>query len=779
MLNELARQQLMPCAVGGEIKMAQFKFTNGALRLIFMTSVAGAALISMPVQAQSAGGSAAQADKASDDDGAIIVTARRREETLIDVPMAVSAYSAETIANRGIQNISEIAQSAPSVTIEASRATNSTLTAFIRGVGQQDPLAGFEPGVALYIDDVYMARPQGALLDVYDVERVEILRGPQGTLYGRNAVGGAIKYVTRKLSADPSLDLRLSVGSYDQHDAVAKFSLPLSDTVRIGLAGATLNHDGYGQNFTTGKGNYDKNVKALRGSIEFLPSDALFVRISGDYSVDDSDPVAGWRPFPGKVSGTPVTASVYDTYAGAASNASTAGISGQNQVIAKGVQGLIELHASDTVTLKSITAWRKDDTKSVIDFDSLAIDDFDAPVIYHNKQVSQELQLVYQSDRLNGLIGFYYLDAKASNDFDVVLGQLGRLVFNAPLTAYTGGSVNTKAWSLFADLTYDLTDKLSATVGGRYTSDQRDADIFRANYLGEGSPFFGNTSAIFLAATSDFQASRTFKNFSPRAVLSYKANDNLNLYTSFSRGFKAGSFDPRGANFATPEVVKGYSPEILDSYEAGVKARFGHSYLNLAAFYSNYKDLQVPGSLAIDTNGDGIDDSFVGAVTNAGKAVIKGVELEGKLALGGGLSLIANGSLLDPKYKIFMLNGVNVADQRRIQNTPKFQSYLAINYAGELGSGKINFNASWSHKSSITQFETPTPDIDEKAYELFDASLIWNLENGLSLGLHGKNLADKHYKTSGYFFPTLGLENNISAFYGAPRTITFSLGYHF
>lgn len=743
------------------------------LRSALLATLSTAFIAPIQVQAQSVG--AAEAE-----DGTIIVTARRREEALQDVPMAITAFSSAALENRGVENISEIAQSAPSVTIEPSRATNSTLTAFIRGVGQQDPLAGFEPGVALYIDDIYLARPQGALLDVYDVERVEILRGPQGTLYGRNAVGGAIKYVTRKLAADRSMDLKFTYGTFNQMDAVAKVSMPLGETVRLGLAAASLNRDGYGTNLTTGRDHYNKQVIALRGSMEFLPSDALFVRLSADYTDDDSNPVAGWRPFVGKLSGTAVTSNPYDTYAGASTNASTRGIDGNNEGKAWGMQTLIELNASDALTLKSITAWRKDNTESVIDFDSLAIDDFDAPVIYRNNQISQELQMLYQSDKLNGVVGLYYLDAKASNDFDVVLGQLGRIAYRAPLISYTGGSVNTKAWSIFADLSYNFSDLLSLTLGGRYTNDKRSADIFRANYLGQGSPFFGNTSAFLLARTSDFEATRTFKNFSPRAVLAIKPSEAVNLYGSFSRGFKAGSFDPRGANFSSPEVVNGYSPEILDSYEAGIKTRFGRSSVNMAAFYSNYKDLQVPGSLPIDSNKDGVDDGFVGAVTNAGKAVIKGVELEANLRLAKGLTLVANGSLLDPKYKEFYVAGVNVANARRIQNTPKMQSFLGLGYEFAMAGGSVNLFGSWSHKSAITQFEIPVAAIDQKAYDIFDASIVWrDSESGLSFGVHGKNLTDTLYKTSGYNFPTLGLENNISVFHGAPRTVAATLGYKF
>src|SRR5690606_701147 len=158
----------------------------------------------------------------------VVVTARRRSESLQDVPIAVTAFSGDELKLRGAADITEIAQATPSVTLEPSRATNSTLTAFIRGVGQQDPLAGFEQGVALYLDDVYMARPQGALLDIYDVERIEVLRGPQGTLYGRNAVGGAIKYVTRRLGDEPELRLKGSLGSYNQRDVIATAALPLA-----------------------------------------------------------------------------------------------------------------------------------------------------------------------------------------------------------------------------------------------------------------------------------------------------------------------------------------------------------------------------------------------------------------------------------------------------------------------------------------------------------------------------------------------------------------------
>jgi iron complex outermembrane recepter protein len=155
------------------------------------------------------------------------VTARRRTELLLDVPIAVTAYSGEQLERQGAIDLTDIGDTTPNVTLETSRGTNTTLTAFIRGVGQQDPVAGFEQGVGLYLDDVYLNRPQGAVLDIYEVERIEVLRGPQGTLYGRNTIGGAIKYVTRRLADDPRLSVRANFGMYRQADVIVTGSTPL------------------------------------------------------------------------------------------------------------------------------------------------------------------------------------------------------------------------------------------------------------------------------------------------------------------------------------------------------------------------------------------------------------------------------------------------------------------------------------------------------------------------------------------------------------------------
>ena len=756
-----------------------------------LAAAVGAALLAIAVVPTTA-----VAQDARDDKGAsrvleeIITTARRREENLQDVPAAVTAFSAKDLELSGASDITEIAQAAPSVTIEPTRASNSTLTAFIRGIGQQDPLAGFEQGVALYIDDVYIARPQGALLDIYDVERIEVLRGPQGTLYGRNAVGGAIKYVTRRLGNEPSFRAKASIGTYGQQDLVLTGSVPVSDTFRVGATLASLNRDGYGDNLTTGDEHYNKDILAYRISAEFEPTDSVLVRLAYDKTDDDSNPVAGYRVAPALASGNPVLGDVRDTEAGASQNLSTAGINGNQNVESEGLHLSIDWELNDSWLLRSITASREDYSESVIDFDSLPVDDFDAAVIYDNDQLSQEFQVLFSGDRMNAVAGLYYLEAEAANDFDIVLGALGRAVFLTELTSYTGGIVDTKAWSLFADVTYDLTDDLSVSVGGRYTEDERSAYIFRAQYLGPGgSPFFGNDAAVQLALLTDYAAQRTYDDFTPRINFAYRLNDDASVYAGYSQGFKAGSFDPRGSNFVTPEAERGFDPETLDSFEVGYKATLldGRARTNIALFFSDYEDVQIPGSVGFDSDNDGLNDDFVGAVTNAGAAEIKGIEFEGNLLMTDNLSAQLSFSLLDAEYTEFLINGVDVSNERAIQNTPETMAYLGLTYTTGLYNGSLAVNVNLSHRGDIVQFELPAPIIDQDAYTLYNLSAVWvSDDDRWSVGLHGKNLGDEDVKTAGYCFGAtgacplvLGFEDNTTIFYGPPRTVTATVEYRF
>ena len=741
------------------------------------------------------------------DEGEIIVTARRREESLSDVPVAVTAYSGEQLEAQGALDITDLGDTTPNVTLENSRGTNSTLTAFIRGVGQQDPVSGFEAGVGIYLDDVYLNRPQGAVLDIYDVERIEILRGPQGTLYGRNTIGGAIKYVTRQLPQEFALKARATYGTYNQADGVVTASAPLGDIIRVGGSIARLSRGGFGDNLTlAGVENYNKDVWAGRGSVELGGYDApVLIRISGDYTRDKSDARNGHRLVTSLLTGAPVLNNVFDTRAGLNTP--------KQDVKAYGFAINAAAQLTDTVTLKSISAWRKDRSFTPIDFDSLLSVDVDVPALYRNEQVSQEFQLLYEGDRLNGLVGFYYLDADSSTQFDVILGTTGTLLNLPGLNAYTEGQVKTKTWSVFGDFTFDLTEQLAFSVGGRYTNDERTSRILRQTKIGGSSPLFGGT-AIPIATVTNFSGEAKFTDFNPRASVSFKPNDDHMVYASYAQGFKGGGFDPRGDARIAPDTDRNgirsyqeiydfflFDPETVDSYELGWKGNFGPARFAVTGFYGDYRNVQIPGSVGVDANNDGIFESFAGVTTNAAKANFKGVEVEtftrfARDFAGDNSALTFTGTLgyIDGQYKQYIVGGVDVSNLRRIQNTPKWTASATLG----LEMGAFNASTTYSYRSKTNQFEVPSAFLDQKGYGLFDANLTWSSANDrFSLGLHGKNLFDKEYITSGYQFlsvaadgtplragngnviPSLGREGIVTAFYGNPRQVFVTAGFKF
>ncbi len=769
----------------------------------FQHSVSYAALVSglATVMLVPTAAHAQQTEAASQDtgDGIIVVTARRREERLVDVPLSITAISGDDLVASGVQDITEIGQEIPNLTLEVSRGTNTTLTAFIRGVGQQDPVAGFEAGVGLYVDDVYLNRPQAAVLDIYDVERIEVLRGPQGTLYGRNTIGGAIKYVSRRLPDDTSVKIRGTYGSYDQADLIVTASTPITDSLRIGASGARLSRGGFGDNLVQpGVENYNKDVWAARGSIEY-DDNGFFVRLSGDYIRDESDPRQGHRLIPSLLTGAPVLDDVFDT---------RAGLTVPEQLVeAYGGSLLIEAPVSDNITLKSITAYREDKSSSNIDFDSLPSEDLDVPVIYENDQFSQEFQILYESDNLNGVLGAYYLDANAFNVFDVLLATTGALpIVGLPgLNAQTLGDVDTETWSIFGDFTYDISDQLSVSVGGRYTSDKRNARILRTTFVNGFSDQFDG-AGIPILVTSDFDDSDTFKEFTPRASISWKPDENHNIYFTYSRGFKGGGFDPRGQTNATPDFDQDgtisadevfnflqFDPETVDSYELGWKGSLLDNRLNVsvALFKGDYSDVQIPGSVGFDTDGDGTNDSFAGITSNAASADVNGFEFEGRALVGKdfagpGSRFNVSWSLgyLDASFNTFIDNlGNDVADERVFQNTPDWTGSMSFNLGVPVASGMLDLISSISFRSDASQFESPNPFLDQDGFSLVDASLVYTDDSDLfSIGVHGKNLFDKRYKVAGYnfvaggqngapFVSTLGLEGTLTAFFGDPRRV--------
>ena len=733
----------------------------------------------------------------------VLVTARRRAELIQDVPGAVSSISGAELEKQALPDITALANLVPSTTLKSARGTNTTLTAFIRGIGQQDPVAGYEPGVGIYLDDVYMARPQGALTDIYDLERVEILRGPPGTLYGKNTIGGAVKYVTRKLAPKMTFGVKATVGNYGEKDLVLNASVPLSDMLRIGGSLATFNRDGYGQNVINGLDNYNKNAVAGRISVELTPSSDLFIRLSSDRTVDDSQAKQGYRLTPGPAPASlPPLASQYDT------RANLYAVNGQaQQVITQGTALLAEYTVNPTLSFKSITAYRKSKTHAPIDFDSLNTPLFEAPTIYADKQKSQEFQLTYTGARIQGVAGVFYMKANAFNEFDVLFDIAGGR------SLYTLDDINSKTWAVFFDASYNVTDTFNVNLGGRYTDDQHDARIFKKTYLGlTGSPTLGNPAAVGGAPNTDLgpdALNRTDTKFTPKLGFGWKFAPEHNMYGSASQGFKGGIFDPRmdlvasgGPNSPGSQLKRqGVNPEEVTAFELGLKSSMngGRLQTNAAVFFTKYKNVQIPGSSPSFDAGGNVT-GFSGSLTNAGKAKIKGLELEAISRLTDSLNVSAMYSYIDARYDEWLFaNGtslVNVANSAKFQNTPKHSGNLTASYDWPLvlsgRSGTLSLMNSVSHKSRVYQTEIASISgiavldaavpgnllLAQDAYTLWDAGVVWtSSDRKVQVGLHGRNLTDKRYKVAGYNFTSFF--NTVTAFYGDPRTVKATVNLKF
>ncbi len=731
------------------------KHTRSPLALAIAFSLFAA----LPVMAQDAKkeGEEAKSDKATTMEQ-ITVTARRREETLQEVPVAVTAFTETALENLDVQDMGDLDAQVPNLTVYAARGSNSTVTAYIRGVGQSDPLWGVDPGVGVYLDDVYIARPQGALLDVIDIERVEVLRGPQGTLYGKNTIGGAIKYVTKPLTPDFGSTTTVAVGNYSQLDVKSSLNLPLgSDSIVGRVSVASLSRDGFGENRRTGEPVSDKEILVGRGTLGFYPSDTVSVILAADW-LDDQGGVRGAKrlnPFnPADPTRTAPLDDRYDTLSG---------MPNVNDTSMDGASATINWNLADNWWFKSVTAYRESDTDTTIDFDLLPNKIADVRALYADEQLSQEFQFNYASDSWSGVFGVYWFDGEAGG---TVFNNFFNLQFGT-----TNGTVDTESYALYGEGTFPINDTLSITAGLRYTDESKTADVL--------NQFFANAQFTTPIATpSDFTDSVDFQNLSPKVSLDWQIDDDTLVYGLISRGFKSGGFNIRANVSAVPASALPFDDESVTSFEIGTKQSFNDDtlFLNASLFHNKYEDIQLSVFSAYDSNGDGTDDSFFGDFTNAGKATVQGLELEMQWLATERLSISGNAAYLDATYDEFVSRNVNIADSQYMTNAPKRSGALTAAYTWPAFGGELMARATASYQSKVY----PTTDLSEaiaqSGYSLFSAGLVWRGDGPWAFSLQGSNLGDKEYRTTGYNIPVLGI---LSGFYGTPRQYTLAATYSF
>ncbi|MGO4552105.1 TonB-dependent receptor [Lysobacter sp. 2RAF19] len=685
----------------------------------------------------------------------VIVTARRRAEDLQDVPIAVTSLDGNELRSRAAEDLSALSAATPNLVLYNARAFNSAVTATIRGVGQFDPVWGVEPAVAIYIDDVYLARPQAALLDILDVERIEVLRGPQGTLYGKNTIGGAIKYVTRPPEPYFSGSVQVTAGSYARLDGKALLNIPLGDTLRSRFAFGRYTRDGYGSNLVTGEDVSDRDASVMRATFDWLPAESVDVRLAWDRYRDRSHAMGARRmltsPFPPY---TPPDPGRFDVRSDAPN---------RDDTDAQGGALTVDWAIDATWHFKSVTARRTGDSFGYIDFDTLPLPLATLNRDFHDEQTSQEFQLQFNRGSAHAVAGLYWSDGEAAGAGYVSgRGQFG----------VSSGAVWTRTNALYADLTWDMTAHATAEIGMRYTrEDKRAAVITRG------------TDASFLHTfgfRAYFNDATNFDAFSPRIALTWKPTDAAMYYVQATRGFKGGTYNIRADTVAVPSSALPLQDENATSLELGAKTQWreGRITLDAALFHTDYRDIQLSALVPFDSDGDGVDDDVFGDFRNAGQGTMQGVEIETSARVGASLRLLGHVAYLDTRYDEYISGGIDISDTARFPNAPEWTAGAsAIGEWALAGGSSFDARLDVSFQGALYPTTDVNPNVLQPGHTVWNASLTWQSPaHDWEVALIGQNLSDKAYRTGSFWLPYLGLG---TAYYGAPRTFALSITYSF
>ena len=705
----------------------------------------------------------------------LVVTARRVEENLQTTPVAISAFSAETLQRQGATAITDLQGAVPNLNLVQGRASSNSTNIYIRGVGQPDALQTFDPAVGVYVDDVYYSRIRGTQFDLLDLARVEVLRGPQGTLYGKNTIGGALKLVSRQPDQTVRSQSSVSVGSYDLFEAKVALSGPVSDTLALGFAAMGSARGGYVTDPVNGAEYNDKNTFSSRVALAWTPNERLSVNASADYTKDKSGLSVGQAQnsltsaFGPVLYPVPLAIPEFKF-----STTTTPGLPNETRFEHWGAAVTVAYDLTDTLSLKSITAYRNLDSDDYIDFDATALQLTEALVAVDQDQVSEELQLTYDQGPWQVVGGLYYLRENVKSH-----QYANANAFTAPFTFLrtVDDDQTTTSWAAYANASYALTEQLRLSAGVRYTDEEKK---------------YARTTSVFstlpaLVTTFAFKVEESWEDVSPMVSLDYQATDDVFFYGRVSKGFKSGGFNGR-AN--TPGEETPYAPETALSYEAGVKTQMfdNRARANFTVFYNDYQDFQARIGRSSVSPSQPIPAIDL-VVVNAGQLKIYGAELELAANPIAGLSLNAELGYLHAEYGEFSEQRAAIAPATgfttldRSWQTPAFSpewtGRVAGRYEWDLGdTGFVSVGAQARYRSemalAIDNASLTTrarfPGIFQPSYWLYDAQIVWeSSERRVSAGLYGKNLADEVYKTDAQEFSSVG--GIRTAYFGAPRTV--------
>lgn len=719
---------------------------------------------------------AAHAQPALDE---IIVTAEKREESLQDVPIAVSAYSSEFLEDRQISSINGLEKYTPNLRIENAPNNTTASQVAIRGGVTINPALTWEPTVGMYLNGVYIGKTQGSVFDVADIERMEVLRGPQGTLYGRNTLAGAINIITKKPSDVAGVSAELGIGNENRRHAKITADFGSMGKVRTKLSTYMIKRDGFVKSSGPGPDREHENIDRISAllAVSVDATDNLTIDYTYDYSKADQNP-----PYSQVVS--VAENNIFDpnsplyAFGGAffPLDQYTFPNRQENVQIDNDVEETSDIsghtlsfeYAMDNMTLKSITGYRELDWVDDLDIDGSPL------LVAHTardseyESLSQEFQLIGNTDRTNYVVGLYYFedDGYTNNP---------QLFFGGGESFDSQYGFETEAIAVYAQLDYALTDTITVKAGLRYT--EEDKTIERTSIvLASANPAFpAGTPFPLTVIPAGTTASTSFDDLAPQISFEYAAAENINLYAKYAKGFKSGGFNGEAGTIA--ETTAPYEAETVNSFELGAKMRLMENrlQLNTAIFSNEHEDMQLSIFLAT-----GAAESLV---RNAGKATINGLEIEALYLLNEDTLLRFNYGYLDSEYDEYIdFAGANVADNRALPHAPENTLGVGIDIAlADTAWGSWKLIADYQY---VDEYFTYPYSLDRSearnAYNtqvdsrgIIDASLVLSDipfgDQNMKLTLWGKNIGDEEYIANYIDFgPAFG--GLTTGYFGEPMT---------
>lgn len=703
----------------------------------------------------------------------VVVTSQRRSESLQDVPIAVSVVTGEVLVDSSIDQALSLPRITPGLAIVSGGGQSSP---FIRGVGTSLPNLGLESSVATYLDDQYLSRPVSGYYSLNDMQRVEVLEGPQGTLYGRNATGGAIRLITNDPSNELEASGSITTGSFSRLGADGVINVPLSDRIQARFTVDYDSDDGYVKDIATGQNLMTTNILTTRLKIKAEPSDVLTLKLTAEYS--DKDDNSGGSFI--NLYGAPEQVGIALGGQGSTSFYTAGGNGGlysdggygryanwtpYDRVRGSGVQLKADLDLG-FATLTSISGWFRSQMDEATDIDATSLPYEDDFFLEDSNSYSQEFDIASKpGGPLTWTGGLYYYKELGRTEFDI-FGEAINEDFGVPDNPNTGGyaggealnavgHVQVESFAPFADLTYAFADKFELTIGGRWTTEHKkllDNHVYATDVAATG---LGPATPIY----SQYNLDADFTNFSPRVVLNYKPENRTLLYLSYSEGFKSGGINTPA--FGPADTVK---PEILHAYELGWKTELGQIRFNGEAYYYHYTDLQVQrndlitgGNItlnAADAQIFGIDTEVLYEVNKSFEVAASANYLNSKFLdfLGGAYvpaagtpACAAAGGGLAPACLGFALQNDNFAGQQ-LPVAPSLTGYLRGKYTVDLGgSGSVIFNSLLSYSSSYS-YDPPNRLLIEPSKYLLSAGATWKSANRhYELSAFGDNILNRKY----------------------------------